>query len=85
MRATVDLLDAAFEALDAQPSDDAVARLSLVTSVKFYALQRLSSEPAAESAGNGRVECLYRLAKFGVRSFEQIPQALAPRGLAIFS
>ena len=85
MRVTVDLPDVAMQALETLPSDDAVAGLSLVTSVKFYALQRLSSAPAAESAGNGRVECLYRLAKFGVRSFEQIPQALAPRGLAIFS
>jgi hypothetical protein len=85
MRVTVDLPDIAMQALETQPSDAAVAGFSLVASVKFYALQRLSSAPAAESDGNGRVECLYRLAKFGVRSFEQIPQALAPRALAILS
>ena len=77
MRVTVDLLDAAFEALDAQPSDNVVADLSLAATAKLYGLQRLSSGAVPESAGNGRVEFLYRLAKFGSRSFEQTPQGLA--------
>jgi len=85
MRFAADVVDAAFEALDVQTSDDAAIGLNLVTTVRLYALQRLSSGAVPESTGNGRVEFLCRLAKFAVHSFEQTPQALAPRAPAIFS
>ena len=85
MRLTVDFPDVAIETLDAQSSYDAVAGLSLVATMRLYALQRLSSGAVPESAGNGRMEFLYRLARFGVRSFEQTPQSLAPRSSGIFS
>lgn len=85
MRIAVDLLDVAFEALDAQTSDEAVAGPSLAATVKLYGLQRLSFGTVPEPAGNGRVEFLHRLAKVGVRSFERTPEALAPCTPAIFS
>ena len=83
MRISVDSYDTAIHALDAQPSDDVVAGSSLLATMKLYALQRLSSGAVPESVGNGRVEFLYRLAKFGVRSFEQTPYALAQESLPL--
>ncbi|MGA7744268.1 MAG: hypothetical protein WBP56_10585 [Polyangia bacterium] len=83
MRVTVDFQDTAIEVLDAQASDDPLPGLNLVATMELYALRRLSSSPVSESTGNGRVEFLYRLAKFGVRSFEQTPQALAQESLPL--
>jgi hypothetical protein len=87
MRIAVDLLDTAFEALDAKTSDEAVASPSLAATANLYGLQRLYFGTVPESAGNGRVEFLYRLAKFGVRSFERTPQALVQEStpLLLFS
>ena len=78
MTVTVDLPDAAIEVLDAETSDVAVDHPSLAALMKLYVLGRLSSGAVAESAGNGRVEFLDRLAEFGVNSFEQKPEGLAP-------
>jgi hypothetical protein len=81
MMITLELRDAAIETLGAKTSADSVPHLRLAATMKHYALERLVSRVTAESVGNGRVEFLDRLAKFGARFSERTTWDLVP-GLA---
>jgi hypothetical protein len=77
MTIAIELPGAAIETLDGKTSDGPVPHLRLEATMRLYALQRLSSRVSAESVGNGRVEFLARLVKFGTRFSEQSTGDLA--------
>jgi hypothetical protein len=83
MRITVELPDAAIEMLDAKTNDDSVSRLRLADTMKLYGLGRLACREVPASAGNGRVEFLHRLAKFGGSLLRRTlaPGLAAPRSI----
>jgi hypothetical protein len=67
MTTALGLPNAAVNALGAKTGDDARPALRLAAAIKFYALGRLTGGVLPASAGNGRVEFLSRLTKFGSR------------------
>jgi hypothetical protein len=77
MSITFELPDAAVATLDEKTSGYPAPHLRLAVTMKLYALARLSSRVTAESVGNGRVEFLDRLAKFGARFSEPTAGDLA--------
>jgi hypothetical protein len=81
MRITVELPDAAIETLDAKTNDDSVSRLRLADTMKLYGLGQLASRAVPASAGNGRVEFLDRLAKFGGSLSGHAPGLAAVRSI----
>jgi hypothetical protein len=85
MAIALSLPDAAIETLDAKTSDDCVPQLRLVAAMKLYALGRLACRAVPASAGNGRVEFLDRLTKFGVGFPEQTLESLAQELAALRS
>jgi hypothetical protein len=78
MTVTVDSPDVALEVLEAKPSNEAVDCLCPAALMKLYALGSPFVSVAAESAGNGRVEFMDRLAKRG-GVFWQTPEGLVKR------
>jgi hypothetical protein len=78
MTVTVDFPDVALEVLDGNTSDGAVDCLGPAAVMKLYAMGRPFVSVAAESAGNGRVEFMDRLAKRG-GVFWQTPEGLVKR------
>jgi hypothetical protein len=78
MTVTVDSPDVALDALKAKPSDEAADCPCPAAVMKLYALGPPFVSVVAESAGNGRVEFMDRLAKRG-GVFGQTPEGLVQR------
>ncbi|HJX65819.1 MAG TPA: hypothetical protein VJ860_17910 [Polyangia bacterium] len=78
MTVFVDFPDLVLEVLDTKSSDDAADCLAPAAVMKLYATGRSFVNVAAESAGNGRVEFMDRLAKRG-GVFGQTPEGLVQR------
>jgi len=76
MTITLTLADAGIGAPDGSVSYDFVPGLRLEATMKFYALGRLYGGSVPASPGNGRVEFLSRLTKFGGNLLGQYPQGV---------
>ena len=66
---TLDMPEAALAALRTDP-ENFTRELRLAAAVKWYELQRISQERAAEIAGLSRTEFLAALGQFGVSPFQ---------------
>ena len=69
IKVTIDLPDDAFTVLRTDP-DSFVKEMRLAAAVKWYEMELVSQEKAAEVAGLSRFEFLMALARFNVSPFQ---------------
>jgi predicted HTH domain antitoxin len=72
---TIDMPDTAFSAIRKSPSEFA-AEMRLAAAVKWYEMETISQEKAAQIAGLTRADFILALGRFRVSPFQSTPEEI---------